>query len=132
VFCPYDASPKSTGYNSRFSPGDIRQGLSPTAPRDLIRARTVEGRERAKPRGVALGRKPKLKLTPHQRRETLSDIAGSYNVSHSTIFPFVPLCPAPFRIVYAVNLPYGNYPFWSENTQVNQWRPVGDSIFCPY
>jgi DNA invertase Pin-like site-specific DNA recombinase len=28
--------------------------------RDLIRARTTEGRERAKARGVKLGRKPKL------------------------------------------------------------------------
>ena len=35
--------------------------------RDLIRARTSEGRERAKARGVKLGRKPKL--TPHQQRE---------------------------------------------------------------
>lgn len=60
--------------------------------RDLIRARTSEGRERAKARGVKLGRKPKL--TPHQRREALlrrdrgeilMDIARSYNVSHSTI-----------------------------------------------
>jgi DNA invertase Pin-like site-specific DNA recombinase len=61
--------------------------------RDLIRARTAEGRERAKARGVKLGRKPKL--TPHQRREairrrdsgkeTLIEIARSYNVSHSTI-----------------------------------------------
>ena len=34
--------------------------------RDLIRARTGEGRERAKARGVRLGRKPKL--TPHQPR----------------------------------------------------------------
>jgi DNA invertase Pin-like site-specific DNA recombinase len=61
--------------------------------RDLIRARTGEGRERAKARGVRLGRKPKLTL--HQRREairrrdelgeTLADIARSYNVSRSTI-----------------------------------------------
>jgi DNA invertase Pin-like site-specific DNA recombinase len=61
--------------------------------RDLIRARTGEGRARAKARGVKLGRKPKL--TPHQRREALrrrdelgepvGDIARSYNVSHSTI-----------------------------------------------
>ena len=35
--------------------------------RDLIRARTGEGRERAKARGVKMGRKPKL--TPHQKRE---------------------------------------------------------------
>src|ERR1700757_5036185 len=61
--------------------------------RDLIRARTGEGRDRAKARGVKMGRKPKL--TPHQRREalrrrdqgeeTLADIARSYNVSAATI-----------------------------------------------
>jgi DNA invertase Pin-like site-specific DNA recombinase len=60
--------------------------------RDLIRARTGEGRARAKARGVRLGRRPKL--TPHQVREALArraggepltDIARSYNVSHSTI-----------------------------------------------
>ena len=37
--------------------------------RDLIRARTGEGRERAKARGVKLGRKPKL--TAHQKREAI-------------------------------------------------------------
>ena len=37
--------------------------------RDLIRARTSEGRERAKARGVKMGRKPKL--TPHQQREAI-------------------------------------------------------------
>lgn len=60
--------------------------------RELIRARTGEGRARAKARGVKLGRK--FKLTPHQQREararrekgeTLMDIARTYNVSHSTI-----------------------------------------------
>jgi DNA invertase Pin-like site-specific DNA recombinase len=61
--------------------------------RDLIRARTSEGRERAKARGVKLGRKPKL--TDHQKHEairrrdidgeTVREIARSYNVSHSTI-----------------------------------------------
>jgi DNA invertase Pin-like site-specific DNA recombinase len=60
--------------------------------RDLIRARTGEGRERAKARGVKMGRKPKL--TPHQQTEaikrrdsgeTLMEIARSYNVSHTTI-----------------------------------------------
>src|SRR6516165_7501515 len=59
--------------------------------RGLIRTRTGEGRERAKARGVILGRKPKL--SPHQRREALArrepgeilaDIARTYNVSHST------------------------------------------------
>jgi DNA invertase Pin-like site-specific DNA recombinase len=61
--------------------------------RDLIRKRTSEGRERAKARGVKLGRKPKLtahqQLEARRRRdggeETLADIARSYNVSHSTI-----------------------------------------------
>jgi DNA invertase Pin-like site-specific DNA recombinase len=60
--------------------------------RELIRARTGEGRERAKARGVRLGRKPKL--TPHQRSEAvarrangelLTAIARTYAVSHSTI-----------------------------------------------
>jgi DNA invertase Pin-like site-specific DNA recombinase len=60
--------------------------------RELIKARTDEGRKRAQARGVKFGRKPKL--TPHQiaeaiaRREageTLTDIARSYAVSHSTI-----------------------------------------------
>ena len=61
--------------------------------RDLIRTRTGEGRERAKARGVKLGRKPKL--TVHQRQEAIKrrdvdgepirDIARSYNVHNSTI-----------------------------------------------
>jgi len=52
-----------------------------------------EGRKRAKGCGVLFGRPPKL--TPHQRRgaiarrdegfETLTNIARSCNVSHSTI-----------------------------------------------
>ncbi len=59
----------------------------------LIHARTGEGRERAKARGVKMGRKPKL--TPHQQREAIKrrdvkgepvrEIARTYNVSHSTI-----------------------------------------------
>ena len=61
--------------------------------RDLIRARTGEGRARAVARGVKMGRPPKL--TPHQRQEaikrrdkgeeTLADIGRSYNVSAATI-----------------------------------------------
>jgi DNA invertase Pin-like site-specific DNA recombinase len=61
--------------------------------RDLIRTRTGEGRARAVANGVKLGRKPTL--TPHQRREaikrvnaekeTLGEIANSYNVSRWTI-----------------------------------------------
>jgi DNA invertase Pin-like site-specific DNA recombinase len=65
--------------------------------RELIRARTSEGRTRAKARGVHLGRRPKL--TPYQRREALrrrahgeplTAIARSYNVSHSTISRLTP------------------------------------------
>jgi DNA invertase Pin-like site-specific DNA recombinase len=61
--------------------------------RDLIRARTGEGRVRAVARGVKMGRPPKL--TPHQQKEaikrrdqgeeTLTDIGRSYNVSAATI-----------------------------------------------
>jgi DNA invertase Pin-like site-specific DNA recombinase len=60
--------------------------------RELIRARTGEGRARAKARGVKMGRPPKL--TPHQTKEALRrrdagepmrDMARTYNVSHSTI-----------------------------------------------
>jgi DNA invertase Pin-like site-specific DNA recombinase len=61
--------------------------------RDLIRARTSEGRARAVANGVKLGRKPTL--TPHHCREaikrvnaekeTLGEIARSYNVSRWTI-----------------------------------------------
>jgi DNA invertase Pin-like site-specific DNA recombinase len=61
--------------------------------RDLIRARTGEGRERAKARGVHMGRPPAL--TRHQREEALrdlakgratqADLARRFNVSRSTI-----------------------------------------------
>jgi DNA invertase Pin-like site-specific DNA recombinase len=61
--------------------------------RELIRSRTGEGRARAKARGVKLGRR--FKLTQHQRdeavrrrdagEESMTEIARSYNVSHSMI-----------------------------------------------
>ena len=60
--------------------------------RELIRARTGEGRARAKARGVHMGRP--LKLDAFQRNEarrrrdageTLTDIARTYGVSHMTI-----------------------------------------------
>lgn len=60
--------------------------------RELIRARTGEGRARAKARGQSLGRRPTL--TPHQQDEvrrrkgageSVREIARSYNVSASTI-----------------------------------------------
>jgi DNA invertase Pin-like site-specific DNA recombinase len=67
--------------------------------RELIRARTADGRQRAQERGVKFGRKPKL--TEHQKREairrrdrdgeTIREIARSYNVSHSTISRLVSL-----------------------------------------
>ena len=73
--------------------GQDRLGGLAEFERDLIRTRTSEGRERAKARGVKLGRKPKL--TEHQKREAIRrrgrdgepmrEIARSYNVSHSTI-----------------------------------------------
>ena len=60
--------------------------------RELILARTGEGRARAKAEGRKMGRKPKL--TPHQQREarqrreageSITAIARSYAVHHSTI-----------------------------------------------
>jgi DNA invertase Pin-like site-specific DNA recombinase len=60
--------------------------------RELIRARTSEGRARAKARGQHMGRPSSL--TPHQQAEarqrrengeTLMDIARTYGVSHTTI-----------------------------------------------
>ena len=60
--------------------------------RELIRARTGEGRARAKARWQSLGRPHKL--TPHQRKEVLArkvngepvrEIARTYNVSAATI-----------------------------------------------
>ena len=60
--------------------------------RELIRARTGEGRARAKARGQSLGRRPTL--TRHQQDEVrrrklagepVREIARSYNVSASTI-----------------------------------------------
>jgi DNA invertase Pin-like site-specific DNA recombinase len=61
--------------------------------RDVIRARTGEGRARAVARGVKMGRPPKL--TPYQRQEaikrrdagdeSLADIGRTYGVSAATI-----------------------------------------------
>jgi DNA invertase Pin-like site-specific DNA recombinase len=60
--------------------------------RELIRARTGEGRKRAKARGVRFGR-PR-KMTPHQRQEamrrlaageTQADVARTYNVDATTV-----------------------------------------------
>ena len=60
--------------------------------RELIRARTGEGRKRAQARGVRFGRPPKLNA--HQRREaierlrngeTQAEIARTYDVDATTI-----------------------------------------------
>ena len=77
--------------------------------RELIRARTGEGRARAKASGVKLGRPPKL--TPHQRREAIArrdrngepvrEIARSYNVHHSTISKISPVMEAASTPAYA-------------------------------
>jgi DNA invertase Pin-like site-specific DNA recombinase len=60
--------------------------------RELIRARTGEGRKRAKANGVKFGRP--AALTPHQRQEAIqklaqgeaqADVARMFNVSQATI-----------------------------------------------
>jgi DNA invertase Pin-like site-specific DNA recombinase len=60
--------------------------------RELIRARTGEGRKRAKDRGVQFGRP--AALTPNQRQEAMqrltqgevqADVARFFNVSQATI-----------------------------------------------
>jgi DNA invertase Pin-like site-specific DNA recombinase len=66
--------------------------------RELIAARTGEGRKRAKARGVRFGRPPSL--TVHQRQEaiqrlaegvTQADLARTYGVSQATISRLQPL-----------------------------------------
>jgi DNA invertase Pin-like site-specific DNA recombinase len=76
---------------------DVLVGLA-EFERELIRARTHDGRERAKAKGVKLGRKPKL--TEHQCKEairqrdkgeeSLAEIGRSYNVSGWTIGRLAP------------------------------------------
>jgi DNA invertase Pin-like site-specific DNA recombinase len=75
--------------------------------RELIRARTGEGRKRAKDRGVRFGRP--VKLTAHQRREAMeriakgemqADVARSFNVSQATISRLS--APGPFAASAAV------------------------------
>jgi DNA invertase Pin-like site-specific DNA recombinase len=60
--------------------------------RELIRARTSEGRKRAKARGIHMGRPPALNrdqrreaLARRDAGETLTDIARTFGVSHTTI-----------------------------------------------
>jgi DNA invertase Pin-like site-specific DNA recombinase len=70
--------------------------------RELIRARTDDGRKRAKARGVRFGRP--VKLTAHQRQEASqrladgavqADLARSYGVSQATISRLA--APSPFE-----------------------------------
>lgn len=70
--------------------------------RELIIARTGEGRTRAKARGVKFGRP--TALTPHQRQEAIqrlangeaqADVARSFNVSQATISRLA--APSPFE-----------------------------------
>jgi DNA invertase Pin-like site-specific DNA recombinase len=71
--------------------------------RELIRARTEDGRKRAKARGVKFGR-PNA-LTAHQRQEAIqrlcngeaqADVARSFNVSQATISRLA--APSPFEV----------------------------------
>jgi DNA invertase Pin-like site-specific DNA recombinase len=70
--------------------------------RELIKARTGEGRRRAVEKGVKLGRKSSL--TPHQQAEvvkrradgeTLKALAKSYGVAHPTIMRALRKCEVP-------------------------------------
>ena len=67
-------------------------GWLATFERHLIKARTDEGRKRAKERGVRFGRPPKL--TTYQRQEALqrlatgesqADLARAYNIDPAAI-----------------------------------------------
>ncbi len=60
--------------------------------REMIKARTGDGRKRAMARGVRFGRKPKLSpfqiaeaIRRREAGESLVDIARTYGVSHTTI-----------------------------------------------
>jgi DNA invertase Pin-like site-specific DNA recombinase len=73
--------------------------------RELIRARTGEGRKRAKARGVRFGRPPKL--NGHQRQEALqrlaagetqADIARTFDVDATTIGRLQPDGGHPFGL----------------------------------
>ena len=73
--------------------------------RELIRARTGEGRKRAKARGVQFGRPPKL--NNHQRQEALqrlaagetqADIARTFGVDATTIGRLQPDSGRPFGL----------------------------------
>ena len=78
--------------------------------RELIRARTGEGRTRAKARGVRFGRPPSL--TVHQRQEVIqrlaegvaqADLARTYGVSQATISRMQPPPVEPASVGAARN-----------------------------
>jgi DNA invertase Pin-like site-specific DNA recombinase len=67
------------------------------SPATLIRARTGEGRERAKARGVRFGR-PR-KLLAHQRREAMdriaageavAEVARTFGIDRATVYRLKP------------------------------------------
>src|SRR5271166_4015998 len=64
--------------------------------RDLIRARTGEGRERAKARDVKMGRKPKL--IPHQIREAIKRRDRDGETLEETAFPARGFTPTPLSL----------------------------------
>jgi len=81
----------------------------PEFERELIKARTGEGRARAKARGVHMGRPPSL--SSYQRQEALqrlaagetqTDIARSYGVSHPAISRLQRTLLRPFDAASAV------------------------------
>jgi DNA invertase Pin-like site-specific DNA recombinase len=87
----------SRGNDDRRRPLTILGGLA-EFERTLIRARTGEGRERAKARGVRFGG-PK-KLTAHQRREALdriaagdavAEVARTFGIDRATVYRLKPL-----------------------------------------
>jgi DNA invertase Pin-like site-specific DNA recombinase len=84
------------GDDDRTLPLAILGGLA-ELERTLIRARTGEGRERAKARGVRFGR-PK-KLSVHQRREAIErinagepvvEVARTFGVDRATAYRLRP------------------------------------------
>jgi DNA invertase Pin-like site-specific DNA recombinase len=82
--------------------------------RTLIRARTGEGRERAKARGVRFGR-PK-KLSPHHRREAIervsageagAEVARTFGVDRITVYRLRPRMSGGWR---------------NDEAQTSRWR----------
>src|SRR5262245_34924364 len=95
---PADLSSLSTMASCVRPVRDFSASMAAVLPRTIasqtspIRARTDDGRKRAKARGVKFGRP--VKLTVHQRQEALqrlaegavqADLARSYGVSEATI-----------------------------------------------